>query len=107
MHSGGNGGAEAAIGFGLYTRQQGTGYFEPSAATQLLPGCKTCGSKHPLAHKPIPLITDVCPKCGTPSEPPGPVYCEPAVLTGYHPVSLLAKACLAMGKALNQLANKI
>jgi len=76
MQTGGNGGAEAAIGFGLNARQQGTGYFEPSAATQLLPGCKACCGKHPLAMKPVQLNTDVCPKCGASSEPPGPVYCE-------------------------------
>jgi hypothetical protein len=76
-----NGAAEAALGLSTGSKQQGTGYFEPSAASQLLPGCKHCGTKHPLAMKPIPLITDVCPNCGASSEPPGPVYCEPAVLT--------------------------
>jgi hypothetical protein len=102
----GQAGSDPSMGFSLHRPVTAYGYFEPSASVQFLPACKNCGTKHPLAHRPA-LPADLCPACGAPTEPLAPPTEEPAVLTGYHPTSLLARALLSVGKALNQLANRI
>lgn len=82
----------------------GLGYFEPVLTHQLLKGC-ACGSPHPIAlRSPNPTI---CPGCGAPAAPPGTPRTERAALTGFNPFVLTARLCLAIGKALTQLAGKL
>lgn len=70
--------------------------WRPSLGARLLPGCGHCGARHPLAHTP-PLPEGVCPGCGTLLiEAPPPVEVD-AVLTGYRPSVLLARACFSIG----------
>lgn len=82
------------------------GYFEPELSLTVLRGCRKCGCKHPLAFKPVPADTTVCPSCKSPVVEPGETQVEKAVLTGYSPSTFFAKACLSIGKALTNLATR-
>lgn len=84
----------------------GSGYFEPELVYNFLPGCRNCGGSHPLARKPQ-MPADKCPDCGADIAPPGPERREAAALTGWAPSTLVARACLAIGKGLNNLAKRI
>jgi hypothetical protein len=88
------------------TVNQGVGYFEPWASTQFLPQCKSCGAPHPLAQKPLPRLSLIC-SCGILAEPPRDVHESRAVITGYHPSTLLARGLLGVGKALAKLAKRL
>ena len=48
------------------------GIWKPTLQHTVLPGCRSCGTKHPLANNP-PIQSDVClnPECGKPVLPPG------------------------------------
>lgn len=81
------------------------GYFEPEMQHTLLRGCRNCGGAHPLARKPVPVKTDLCPDCGHAVEAPGPTYTERAVLQGGS--GIIANTFLSIGKALTNLSKRI
>lgn len=54
---------------------------EPYVTMQLLPGCRNCGEKHPLAFNP-PLPANLCPGCGLPAGQPGNPHTERAEIVG-------------------------
>ena len=83
-----------------------SGYFEPEMTNVFLPGCRNCGGSHPLARKPVPTVIDKCPDCDAPQASPGAPITEKAVLTGYSPSVLIARAFLGIGKALHKLSKK-
>jgi hypothetical protein len=57
---------------------------------QFLPGCKNCGSAHPMAVSPR-LPTDVCQTCGLPTAELGEPVVVPALLGGFR--GWLARVC--------------
>jgi hypothetical protein len=78
----------------------GQGYYEPSLQVQPLPRCPHCGSKHPLAFDPPLRVSTTCPRCQNRLPHLPPAQNVDAVLSGWHPSSLVARALLAVGKFL-------
>lgn len=87
--------------------QGAAGYYEPSLSHQFLPGCGNCGDKHPLAYKPIPQDTEHCQTCGERVGQPGPPVNVPAILTGWHPATVIARFCFWAAKKLANLAKRL
>jgi hypothetical protein len=83
------------------------GHYEPSLRQVFLPGCGNCGHNHPLAMKPVPVDTTHCPRCGAAVAAPAVEREEEAVLTGYHPTTLLARALLWIGEKLHKLSMRL
>lgn len=77
--------------------------FEPSLSATFLPRCAHCGGQHPLSYHP-PLPADRCPDCGEPPVQPGDPVQAQVALTGMSPAMITARACLAIGKFLRDLA---
>jgi hypothetical protein len=82
------------------------GYFEPEVQHTFLPGCRNCGGSHPLARKPVPVATDICPDCDAPVAAPGETQIEKAVIGG-SPMGFFGQACLSIGKALTKFSKRI
>lgn len=59
---------------------------KPYLTMTFLPGCRACGTKHPLAFNP-PLPAHECPQCGGPAGTPGEPHTEEAEIVG--PISRL------------------
>lgn len=83
----------------------GFGHFEPEVSRQFLPGCRACGSAHPLAikgnHDP-----DTCPGCGAPAGTPGETLTERAAM-GFSPAILFGRTCMWIGSKLNSLSKRM
>ncbi|HYD07799.1 MAG TPA: hypothetical protein VEC60_18835 [Reyranella sp.] len=79
---------------------------EPFCAVQKLPGCPSCGARHPLAHNP-PREAGRCPVCGARLAAPEKPVEVPAVLTGPGAVFRAARALLAIGAALRALSKRL
>lgn len=97
--------ARGSLGLTVNKKLQANGYYEPSLKTQFLPGCPSCGEKHPLANSP-PIESETCLECGSPVGTPGPVIEVPAVITGLDPVTLVGRACLSAGKFFDRLRKR-
>lgn len=82
------------------------GRYEPSLDYQFLPGCRECGGSHPLARKPVPANTDICPDCGVQAGTPGEVKTERA---GFRlsPKIAFAQACLWTARQLSYLHKRL
>lgn len=78
-----------------------SGAFEPGLTLQFLPGCAHCGAPHPQAKG---VISDRCIDCGETVAAPGKPRTVKAVLTGVDPLTLVARACFAVARGLNNLA---
>ena len=78
-------------------------HYEPSLTAVFLPGCRGCGSPHPLALKP-PLDVDACPGCGAPVGAPGEPQTVRAVLTGWGPYAAASRALIWIGQQLLNIA---
>ena len=81
----------------------GVFHYEPICSARFLPGCPTCGDRHPLAYRP-PVQSETCLTCGAPVPEPGEAEDIPAVITGKTPSGLAAKALLGAGKWLASIA---
>jgi hypothetical protein len=82
------------------------GHFEPEMQHTFLPGCRNCGGSHPLARKPVPIKTDVCPDCDSPVGAPGPTQIEKAAMGG-TPSMILGRSMMFIGRKLSNLAKRI
>ena len=81
--------------------------FEPSLELVMLPGCASCGHKHPAAYMPPLANIEVCPACHAPAAIPGARVVVPAVVTGRTAPVLAARALLAAGRLLTRFAKRI
>lgn len=82
------------------------GTFEPSCVVQFLPACPRCRAKHPLACSP-PLPEGTCPNCGFLLSPPPSPIDVPATLTRRGVWPRVGHACLAVGRFLAALSQRI
>lgn len=77
--------------------------FEPTLTATFLPGCRGCGSPHPLALKP-PIDSPTCPGCGADVAPAGEPQTVAATLTGWGPHAVAARALTWIGRRLREIA---
>jgi hypothetical protein len=82
------------------------GHFEPELQHTFLPGCRDCGGSHPLARKPVPVDTSICPDCNSPAGTPGATQIEKAALGG-TPSMVFGRGLMYIGKKLSNLAKRI
>lgn len=84
----------------------GQGFREPRMVMTFLPRCGNCEAPHPMARNP-PIDADTCPDCGSSIAQPGTPVEVPALLTGFNPAILLARAFFAFAKYLKTLSERL
>lgn len=89
--------------------EQVFGHWEASSVQTFLPGCRNCGSKHPLAMKPVPIDISHCPMCFFPQVEVQGYTVGNAKVTrgGFSLWGLLAGLLLRLGNWLAKLAERL
>jgi hypothetical protein len=89
------------------TASGGFGEFVPELTHCFLPGCKNCGSAHPLAdvHKFVPDKT-ICPDCGVPVAAPGRSVTQTGQFGSNFSVAV-GRKLMAVGRLVGDLAKRI
>lgn len=81
------------------------GYFEPEVTHTFLPGCRGCGTAHPLAMKFVADKT-VCPTCGELAGSPGQSVTQRGALGGGFSVRL-ARQLMWAGEKIAKFTKRI
>lgn len=107
MHQGADNAATAqgipSLGVGRGKFLPVHGRYEPALITQLLPGCRACGSAHPIALRAADETT--CPGCGAPAGKPSNPVTDRAAVPGM--AFRFARFLLWIGRTLDKLAKRI